>query len=707
MKNWTDSATQRLEEFLTQRPKEWNLQGKEAEDLAEDLRTHIHEEITQQKLEMVTLEDLERVLRGLGGTPPPLEQPREGILKYKVRTPKRSFLLWSLMWLTLVLAPISALVLDGGYLFCADAMFPTMPTFWHFLVLSGTVCFIAISAIRFTLGKPLSSLGAALGVGFSLVVSTYYALLFLPISHIAFIGIIFFGAGLLPLSPLFATIWLVTRWFRMKKLGENGQPYHRRLWIGVLAGLITLTILDGPSYLIRYHLDQAARGDEASVTNEVRWLRDWAPEEKLQKICSEAWTASDAAGWVWDEGIAPRNGRLQWSDDRLARVKIYFRVTGRELLNEPPLRLWNDWNQRVWRTDMGRGGDRVAGQNKSLRLTESRIDAHLDAASQLYYQEWTCVFTNDGLEAAEARCQIQLPPQGVVSRLTLWVNGEPREAAFNSISKVKAAYKDVVQVQMRDPVLVNVCGPDRVFVQCFPVPARGGKMQIRLGITTPLTEGRCSFPYLLEHNFELQKNLEHQIWAQGDTHFSCPALKLESKAVNSVPALAMSHRLATLDVPPELIVAAPPDPKVWTEDPFATEDRKFVSRTFESKTIPPIGKPIIVIDGSRSMREFFPTLRSKLGDTQVIHAGDTLRELPMSSLTASDFDGGCDNVSALARALTLAQQRSDSAIVWLHGPQPVSYMPQQQLLQLIDHGRSAAVIYDVPMRPGPNPLQNF
>lgn len=99
---------------------------------------------------------------------------------------------------------------------------------------------------------------------------------------------------------------------------------------------------------------------------------------------------------------------------------------------------------------------------------------------------WTLEFRNDGVPDRETRAQILLPPGGVVSRLTLWANGEEREAAFAGRSKVRAAYQEVAVQQRRDPVLVTTAGPDRVLIQCFPVPRNGGTMKVRLGITAPL-----------------------------------------------------------------------------------------------------------------------------------------------------------------------------------------------------------------------------
>ena len=69
--------------------------------------------------------------------------------------------------------------------------------------------------------------------------------------------------------------------------------------------------------------------------------------------------------------------------------------------------------------------------------------------------------------------------------MTLWVDGVPREGAFASTTKVQGAYRTVVN-QQRDPLLVTMSAPDRVLIQCFPVPASGGELKIRIGFKSPL-----------------------------------------------------------------------------------------------------------------------------------------------------------------------------------------------------------------------------
>ena len=95
--------------------------------------------------------------------------------------------------------------------------------------------------------------------------------------------------------------------------------------------------------------------------------------------------------------------------------------------------------------DRDQGGDVVASTLKGLSLFSSKIDGSVDANGAVGYMQWTLVFRNESPVQREARAEVQLPPGAVVSRLTLWVNGEPREAAFAGKGKVRQAYQQVVQ----------------------------------------------------------------------------------------------------------------------------------------------------------------------------------------------------------------------------------------------------------------------
>ena len=95
-----------------------------------------------------------------------------------------------------------------------------------------------------------------------------------------------------------------------------------------------------------------------------------------------------------------------------------------------------DLNEWTWDDD--HGGDKVGGRIKGLSLHSSRLDTVVtDAGAAWSYTEWTLEFKNVSATEREARAQVLLPPGGVVSRLTLWVNGEEREAAFAGRSQTR------------------------------------------------------------------------------------------------------------------------------------------------------------------------------------------------------------------------------------------------------------------------------
>ncbi|MDY6947195.1 MAG: hypothetical protein SXG53_15880, partial [Pseudomonadota bacterium] len=62
---------------------------------------------------------------------------------------------------------------------------------------------------------------------------------------------------------------------------------------------------------------------------------------------------------------------------------------------------------------------------------------------------------------------------------------------------------------------------------------------------------------------------------------------------------------------------------------------------------------------------------------------------------------GKDNTAALAQALDAVQAREDSALIWIHGPQPVALQTSAAIEQRL--GRRGPVRwYDVQVAPGPN-----
>lgn len=716
MKTWTTQAERRLVEYLDGRATREGFAGDEAEEFKADLRCHIHEEAEREPGDSLGLMALEGILQRLDGGYRPAKEAR-ALPTSKWAGFKRFF-----NWTFGVVFPLGVTVFEIGSGFCGGVFFDPVPTIWHVLLLALVPFGNAYLLIK--AGQRAASWVGAL-TGSVLVTSVFYALLFLPLLPASVIALIAFGLGLLSLTPILAALvsWRLSRHIT----AEHEKGFRQARKISMILTTLVLVLLEGPGLWTRLNVD-LAMGKEPSQ-KAINRLRAFHSENTLLKTCYEGnrgtQMATDISGWMMQGWRIPvmmfGGGNPQPHDSELAR-ELFFRVTGKGFNTvKPPKSALRDGGRG--RGDMEQlqfddyvGSDQVAVRLKNLDLAESRLDGHFDAASQLGYAEWTMVFANGDPRAREARCQVRLPRDGRVSRLTLWVNGEPREAAFSTVAKVKAAYQEVAVRQSRDPVLVTMCGPDTVMVQCFPVPGNG-RMKIRLGITAPLTDsGRWELPKIVEQNFGLQSGLEHSVWLQGDKPFllegglGAPRSNMDGPGQSlsvSLPGTredekTMAVRFDGLESPAGV---------VWCEDPFAKPEERVLSRKPMAGVRKNFGPPVIVVDGSAGLKEakdwILAGLKSEYADgaCTLILADDQARRIELQGLADYRFSGGRDNEAALREAVELAARNEPtSPILWIHGPQAVKLSRPEALLQRMERGSRRPMIMEIEAKSGPNRL---
>ena len=500
--------------------------------------------------------------------------------------------------------------------------------------------------------------------GFSFGIAVMYAVALLPLTVFGAIFFCFtfwyFGIGfigLLPAAPLFAA--LAATGFK-RGLDRNaeaaGGPRAKGFALGLAAaGAVWLAVLAGMG-IEECGMRMAASDDSALSAKGVRMLRAmrvWTDDATLWRRLRLCRTP----GWISPLSVvASFRPDIPMEKQRL----IYYRVTG-----EDPEAVFDAWNHRGGRRlswDRFVGGEKMGGVLDGLSLRGSSYSTDIDAPGSVGYAEWTLVFSNDGDRQQEARARIALPPGGVVSRLTLWIDGEEREAAFGTKGQVRRAYESVVN-RRRDPVLVNVCGPDQVQMQCFPVPSKG-EMKVRIGITVPLDtsdDGRTArlpAPAILARNFSVPGSL-----------LGLPAD--ETKTLEKPPAPAAAYM----------------------DDGFAPiAGRAVVQRISRAAGWKPT-RVAVVLDASAAMKPFFEkdaarALAAIPADVsaELWLVGDEAPSAPVSS-PANDKDralafgqalrshrctGGCCNLVTLARALdSLAKDPGPAALVWIHAAQPV------------------------------------
>jgi hypothetical protein len=474
MKNWTTQAEQRLEQYLQERAAREGFHGEDAAELKDDLRSHIYEEARQEPQETIGLMQLETILGRLDAGYRPVKDPQIGLPKSETGGFKR-FLLWAFG----VVLPAGVLVFEMIATFCGSVFFDPIPTFWH----AGLVALVPLlNGWLLSGGRGASERIRGAAAGGVLIVALFYGLLFLPLIHLSVIALLFIGMGFLSLTPVIAAIasWRIGAGAKRRAMDVDS---FRTGWrTGAVAALLVLLVLEGSALWTRVNLTASLAGGEKSEAAVSR-LRSWHSERVLLKACYEGnrgtQMSTDISGWILMGWRIPAQtlglGTPSPLDSETVR-EVFFRVTGKPFNSlKPPRSHRGGVGMRrgadpleEFDFDDHLGGDDVAVRVKHLDLAESRFDGHVDSVSRIGYGEWTMVFKNTSSIAKEARCQVKLPRDGRVSRLTLWVNGEPREAAFSTVSKVKAAYKAIAVVQRRDPVLVNVVGPGHGDGAVFP-----------------------------------------------------------------------------------------------------------------------------------------------------------------------------------------------------------------------------------------------
>lgn len=728
MQGWTASAREELERYCKRARIRLADSGADADEVVEDLRRHIETECERAGLKLVTAEDVRRIAASLGepDTANPEAPPREAQAVGRPigpHYPPGAGLLF-----IAVILPALTLFIEATTHFCAGAFFDPIPSWWHALAIFSVPVINGITwhQLRMEEGVQIARLNwmnAAV-----VTIAGLYAIIFLPLMLFGVIFVIYFGLGLLPCAPIlaFAGSWRL-RWHLNRHARRTGRTRLGGLAIGMLVGVAAVLLPDLPNAITKTAMQFADSEDPLVSQRGVNVLRRIGHQETMLRTCYDrSRRYTDFAAML----ISP--------DDRLTQEearKIFFRVTGRPFNSVPPPELfmkggrWNAMNDNfTWDFDSGLGGEAVAGRVKGLSLISSRMDTLVVSDEALSYTEWILEFKNVSPRQREARLQIALPADGVVSRLTLWVNGEEREAAFAGRSQVRKAYQKVAVEQRKDPVLVTTSGPDRVMMQCFPVPPNGETMKVRIGVTAPLVldgpqTGLAFWPRIIERNFNFAPGASHSVWAQSKANISFPMEALRH-GVDKSGRHRLQGDLTDNDLmQPGCFMTVQRDaafPTVWAEGQSA---ESIVVQRADNRAIPGANKVILVIDGSAGMQPFMDEIANALKaggsslKTVALVASDssTNRVVAVSDLGDGEAGqaladrvsrlhcaGGQDNLPALREGFDTAIETEQSALVWIHGPQPVVLGSPENFRQRLERNGDRVRIFDFQTHPGPN-----
>ncbi len=553
---------------------------------------------------------------------------------------------------------------------CTNLFFDPLPTLLH--VVAFYLIPISLSVTLYLISQPYTPARgrvASICVSYALILSIAYSIWFLPISWISVLGIIGLGIGIMGLVPYFlfaAAISILHDWSRW--LPEEISRSRRTRVLRTLPLLIpVLLILWWNPIMIKIG-DSLLESD--NVTTRYTGL-----------AVLDHFTSAEELRWRSFEIHTNFFGTELYDSGRLRDAYYYIYGTRPGIAKKSE----SLFGPAEWEFDMDRGSTVIGKRQQGLELGESALDARVKTADGYGYYEWTMVFDNRTADRKEARAAIQLPLYSVVSKASLWVDGEEREAAYGTTAHVRSVYKQIVQ-RRRDPLLVTMIGPDQVQLQCFPVPAQSS-MKVRLGITCPLVDGKLQVPRFIETNFDIPDNLQHSIWVEGDATGRAVVAGTDEQDAGHQLTLS-NDMLSRLDT---FFQFDTDTPQQYVFDNGALT----LTRLGEKSITNP---PVLVVDGRDDVFDRFGDLQwSSMPFSAVIVAHpfgysvwDGKQDLG-EFMADQSTHGGVNPCPALVRAISDARSKK-APIVWLHGSLPSAVRDDLALEQTLRRGDDHIVV---------------
>ena len=619
------------------------------------------------------------------------------------------------LFFTGVILPAISITVEASTHICAEVFFDPLPSTWHLLI----VIFVPLAQLQVWFAIRRGAPDRLRVAGFLnaavIAISFFYSIVYLPLLPLSLLAVLI-GLGFLSLAPYFSLIAASVMRRRLKQIAatapsQNFSVKTRGLLVGLGVTVAVLGAIELPSTLSRIGLQKAASSSSQTRAEGIRFLRNYSSKDALLRSCyNRTGKATDLLGYAFS---------IENPIEPIQAQEIYYRVTGETFdASAPPQRVGGGSivPTDTFDFDTDQGGNRITGKLRGLSLGSSRIAATVDGTGAVGYMEWTLVFQNQSNTQREARAEVQLPPGAVVSRLTLWVNGEPREAAFAGRNQVTQAYQQVAIRQRRDPVLVTTAGRDRILVQCFPVPV-GSEMKIRLGITIPLLledgiYARLVMPHFLNRNFRISEDLKHSVWVESKEELYWNVLYSSVKPPKgnfTFSGAVSDSQLSQYDS--SIKITRDNFDVTWSPNPF--EPNFIIKQTLTEQTPQHLQRIVFVLDTSESMRDWIPEIQRAIdtlpddldvklvfaetdesaASTDVYASG---REEIRRSLRAAKFSGGADNAPGLRQGWNLAAQKpGNNAIVWIHNPQSLLLSSIDELKQRWANSKYGPTLYSL------------
>lgn len=647
-----------------------------------------------------------------------------------------------------VIVPMFAIGIELSTHMCARMFFDPFPSPSHIVL----VALVPLSNFLIWLSARrdmTESLGAlTLGSGMAMGVAILYSLMFIPVAPLAMVAVLFFGFGLLPLSPILAIPPImksgkyVCYLSKQKKTFYDGEQLKH---IGHMIILCTVLAVELPSTLTRLNLNEAANGKKPGEA--IEWLRTFGNQEVMLRACYErSGRATDILGSLYEISHPVSIEKVR---------ELFYVITGKPFNSVPlpesmkavrqePFHLVKSGLLSVSEAGLGSmvpsfnnageesgdefdldpdvAGEAVSGVSRGLSVKQQSMRGNIDGQNGFAELDYSINFHNSSKCNREVRTKILLPPGAVISQAFLRTDDGEKEASIMGRSLARSRYRSAV-LQKKDPLLVSTCGQDRVLLQLWPVfPEQS--VGIRLHILAPMqlsdqSHFQLSYPSFEERNFAVEKPLLVQ-WVSSTELKEAVNGQAPSFGGNSLASKALTLSISPSELSRhDRVVFSAKDPA--TTEILAVGKNQTVKVSLSPTRYPRPDYLTMVVDGSIGMKDYMPQILAAMKNLPSVkhlkfyYVRDGLMSEPLVVPSPSPAGlaaliqkvqslppaGGQIDLPVVDKALAEIGDDGSGAVLWIHAAQPVPghfESRNSKRLRELNH----PFLYDMEVSAGPN-----
>jgi XrtN system VIT domain protein len=318
--------------------------------------------------------------------------------------------------------------------------------------------------------KTLNALFFIMGIG--LILDLYFVAFTLYFAVVTTLLVWFFGLTFYLWSPFFKVVYSLN--FLSKSI-HHGRHFGK-YYAGGVAFALSMVLFFNLAWFNLVGKTNAAISDTKSALPE--WVR--IAQVLPPSVLTEKLLKSDIRGgslMFGFEGIGDR-----WHDPLV--------VLGNAIMPMPAINFDDRSKALKAIFNERKDAERRLWNGDNLRTSNVDIAVEMLPKQRIAYTEQTLTIENSISEDArwatqEAIYIFKLPEGGVVTSLSLWINGKEEKGYLTSQHKADSAYTTIVGRENRDPSMVHWREGNTVSVRVFPCTPQEVR-KVKIGFTTPL-----------------------------------------------------------------------------------------------------------------------------------------------------------------------------------------------------------------------------